>query len=243
MTQCQEAGHLFAQVRNQLVSENLMAKRRTTSHESELGKKSHKKTEATEVSTETLTTEPAAVPNAEPHAEGMAGPGMPETAAELSDYDPPRATPASWKPRVLDVFFIDSGWNNPVCTAVRENLPAVAEYLQGHRFFVMTPQQSMSFIRRHPALIGEDPILLVLDRAAAVNKNSSNSCGFRLSLGSVRNPEAAVSMLKWAIQLTMTANSAEMANIISKSAHRETLQGVIELMGEGSSHLIEFAPL
>jgi hypothetical protein len=144
--------------------------------------------------------------------------------------------------RVFDVFLVDSGWNNPVCSAIRENLPAVAEYLKGHRFFVMNPDQSMYFIRRHPALVGADPMLLVLDRSMADNKNAK-SCGFRLCLGYVRQPEAAVSMLKWAVQLTMTAGASEMANIISKSAHRETLQGVVELIGEGSTHLLEFAPV
>jgi hypothetical protein len=141
------------------------------------------------------------------------------------------------------VFYIDSGWNSEVCSAIRENLPAAAGYLKGHRFFVLTHEQSMHFIRRHPGLIGEDPILLVLDRIAAAAKEPKLSCGFRLSLGSVRHPESAVAMLKWALQLVMTANCSEMAKIISQSAHRETAQGVIELIGEGSSHLMEFAPI
>lgn len=171
-------------------------------------------------------------------AVGSTATSLPEAVEPVVD------TPISPAPvaRVFDVFLIDSGWNNAVSAAVRENLPAVAEYLKGHRFFVMNPDQSMYFVRRHPALVGADPMLLVLDRAMAEDKKAK-SWGFRLCLGFIRQPEAAVSMLKWAVQLTMTASASEMATIISKSAHRETLQGVIELVGEGSTHLIEFAPL
>jgi hypothetical protein len=146
------------------------------------------------------------------------------------------------QPRVLDVFLLDSGWNNPVRAAVHENIPAIASYLKGHRFFVLNPEQSLNFIKRHPGLVGADPLLLVLDREAAAKKSPAG-CGFRLSLGHVRQPEVAISMLKWAVQLTMTASTMEMTNMVRKSGHRETLQGVIELVGEGSAHLLEFAPV
>jgi hypothetical protein len=144
--------------------------------------------------------------------------------------------------RGLDVFLIDSGWNTPVCKAVHENLPALAAYLKDQKFYVLTQEQSLAFIRRHPALVGADPILLVLDRVATAKKDRVG-CGFRLCLGHVKQPEIAVAMLKWAMQLTMTANAAEMIKLIEQSGHRKSIQGVIELMGEGSAHLLEFAPI
>jgi hypothetical protein len=49
-------------------------------------------------------------------------------------------------------------------------------------------------------------------------------------------------MLKWAMQLTMTASMTEMSTLVRKSGHRETFQGVVELVGE-SAHLLEFAPI
>lgn len=143
--------------------------------------------------------------------------------------------------RKLDVFLIDSGWNNPICTAVRENIPAVASYLKGQRFFVMSQEQSLDFIQRHPPLMGADPVLLVIDPVAAAKKDSAGF-GFRLALGHVKNPEVAISMLKWAMQLTMTASMSEMATLVRKSGHRETFQGIVELVGE-SAHLLEFAPI
>jgi hypothetical protein len=221
-----------------------MAKKRATAHHRELPKETHPRLSAADVAT--------IEPNGSSHDEvdeehdatSSDDSGVKQATAEKPDATPVTAKKtASRQKRVLDVFFVDSGWNSPVCSAVRENLPAVAEYLHGHRFYTMTPEQSTMFIRHHPALIGEDPMLVVLDRVAAGEKIPNRSYGFRLSMGSVRNPETAVSMMKWAVQLAVTANTAEMAKIISKSAHRETLQGVIEMMGEGSTHLIEFAPL
>ena len=168
------------------------------------------------------------------------GPALP-TAAE-SAQTPPKSPTQKSEPRILDVFLLDSGWNNVVSAAVHENIPAVAAYLTGHRFFVLNHEQSLHFIKRQPKLVGADPLLLVLDRQAARNKNPAGY-GFRLSLGHVRQPEVAISMLKWAIQLTMTASTSEMTNMVRKSGHRESLQGVIELVGEGSAHLLEFAPV
>ncbi len=144
--------------------------------------------------------------------------------------------------RVLDVFLVDSGWNNEVGKAVRENLPVFADYLHGQRFYVLSEEQSLEFIRKHPSLVGADPILIVLDREAARQKNPKGF-GFRLCLGHMRNPEAAISMLKWAIQLSMASNGPQMSTIVKESGHRQTIQGTIELIGEGTAHLLEFAPV
>ena len=144
--------------------------------------------------------------------------------------------------RVLEVFLVDSGWNNEVGKAVRENLPVFADYLHGQRFYVLSEEQSLEFIRKHPSLVGADPILIVLDREAARQKNPKGY-GFRLCLGHMRNPEAAISMLKWAIQLSMASNGPQMSTIVKESGHRQTIQGTIELIGEGTAHLLEFAPV
>lgn len=158
------------------------------------------------------------------------------------NLDEPAATATPKAARVLDVFLVDSGWNNEVARAVRENLPVFNGYLRGQRFYVLSEEQSLTFIKRHPALVGADPILIVIDREAARQKNPKGF-GFRLCLGHMRNAEAALSMLKWAIQLSMASGGPEMANIVKESGHRETIQGTIELLGEGSAHLLEFAPV
>ena len=90
-------------------------------------------------------------------------------------------------------------------------------------------------------MVGADPILMVVDRHAAAQHGAR--VGFRLCLGHVKRPDVAVSMLKWAMQLTMTASIVEMTKMVEQSGHRKTLQGVIELVGEGSAHLLEFAPV
>jgi hypothetical protein len=173
-------------------------------------------------------------------ASGPTGDTIVSNAAHQSKGQAPKPHAASR--RVLDVFLVDSGWNNSVAEAVRENLPIFDGYLKGQRFFVLSKEQSLEFIQLHPALVGADPILIVLDREAA-RQSGAKAFGFRLCLGHMRNPDAAISMLKWAIQLTMASNGPEMASIVKETGHRQTIQGTIELLGEGSAHLLEFAPV
>lgn len=169
----------------------------------------------------------------EPDVPSVESVSMADPAAEICSL-PLRASG-------LDVFLIDSGWNTPVCTAVHENIPTMAAYLKGQRFFVLNQEQSLAYIRNHPAMVGADPVLMVVDRNAVSKKGGR--VGFRLCLGHVKRPEVAVAMLKWGMQLTMTATTIEMTRLVEESGHRKTLQGVIELIGEGSAHLIEFAPV
>ena len=131
---------------------------------------------------------------------------------------------------------------NKVGSALRENLPVFAQYLHGQRFHIMNQQQSLEFIRLHPALVGADPILIVLDRESCEQKNPGGF-GFRMCLGHLQNPDAAISMLKWAVQLSMAANSTQMAMMVKQSAHRQTIQGTIELMSGAHNHHLEFAPV
>jgi len=215
-----------------------MAKRKTASTTRRPARKAQTAS-ATSVALEATNGHIVEALSAEPLTESPAGVTATEEAAPVNESE--QATTAPNARRALDVFLIDSGWNNPICSAVRENLPAVAGYLKGHRFFVMDKEKSLEFIQRHPAFVGADPVLLVVDPIAAEKKDSAG-CGFRLSLGHVRNSEVAISMLKWAMQLTMTASMTEMATLVRKSGHRETFQGVVELVGE-SAHLLEFAPI
>lgn len=182
---------------------------------------------------------PATVPSSIPDAEHLSEAAIPEKAAATESESAAAIPPI--KPRSLEVYLIDSRWDTPVGAAVRSNIPAMAAYLKGQQFFVLTLQQSLAFLQKNPSLVGADPVLMVLDRRSA-HQDQPTDCGFRLCLGHVKQPEVAVSMLKWAIQLTMTASAAEMLSLVRKSGQRQSVQGVIELMGE-STHLLEFAPI
>lgn len=198
---------------------------------------------ATEATEQELVTDSVAVaePTEDDAVESVAAAAV-ESAGQEPGPEPAAAPPVQApQPRSLDVFLIDSGWNTPVCAAVHENIPTLAAYLKQQRFFVLNQDQSLTYIRRHPAMVGADPILMVVDRHAAAQKGAR--VGFRLCLGHVKRADVAVSMLKWAMQLTMTASIVEMTKMVEQSGHRKTLQGVIELVGEGSAHLLEFAPV
>jgi len=152
------------------------------------------------------------------------------------------ATPGIRSAHVLDVFYINSGWNTAITRAVEENLPLLSNFLKDHRLYVLKREQAQSYMLRHPVVVGADPVLLVVDRESA-KITPDRGYGFRLCLGHVRQPEAAVSMMKWAVQVALTANGAEMCGIVRQSAHRESFEGTIELLGEGTGHLLEFAPV
>lgn len=140
--------------------------------------------------------------------------------------------------RAFDVFYIRSGWRTAVSDAVEANMPEVASMLREHRLFVLSEQQVREYVKLHPTLVASVPIMMVIDRTAA-QQNLKTGFGFRLCLGVVKNPETAVSLLKWGVQLALLSRADLMTNAVRKSAHKESFAGIIELLGEGTSHLTE----
>lgn len=141
--------------------------------------------------------------------------------------------------RVLDVFYIRSGWKTAVCNAVEDNLAEVASLLRQHRFYVLNEQQVCEYLRLHSILVSAVPILVVIDPEAA-KQRLQTGYGFRLCLGVVKNPEVAVSLLKWGVQMALMSRADLMTKSVRESGHRETFVGMIDLLGEGTSHLVEF---
>jgi hypothetical protein len=140
--------------------------------------------------------------------------------------------------RAFDVFYIRSGWRTAVSEAVEANMPEVASMLRDHRLFVLNEQQVRDYVKLHPTLVASVPILMVIDRVAA-SQNLKTGYGFRLCLGVIKNPETAVSLLKWGVQLALMSRADLITRAVRKSGHKESLAGMIELLGEGTSHLTE----
>lgn len=149
---------------------------------------------------------------------------------------PPKSRPAG---RTLDVFYIRSGWQTAVGCAIEDNLPIVASLLRDHRFYVLNETQAHDYLKLHFSLVSAVPILVVVDREAA-KQGLTTGFGFRLCLGVVKNPETAVSLLKWGVQMALMSRAEQMTKAIRESGHRETFEGLIDLLGEGTSHLVEF---
>lgn len=147
--------------------------------------------------------------------------------------------PQKFPRRVLDVFFVPSSWKTAVSEAVESNLPIATEMLRDHRFYILNETQSREYQKQHFSLVPAVPILVVVDREAAT-LNLKTGYGFRLCLGVVKNPETAVSLFKWGIQLALMPRTERITRAVSETGHRETFEGLINLLGNGTSHLVEF---
>ena len=126
--------------------------------------------------------------------------------------------------RAFDVFYIRSGWRTAVSEAVEANMPEVASMLREHRLFVLSEQQVREYVKLHPTLVASVPIMMVIDRAAAKQKLTTGF-GFRLCLGVIKNPETAVSLLKWGVQLALLSRADLMTNAVRKSARQRIVCG------------------
>ena len=140
---------------------------------------------------------------------------------------------------MLDVFYIRAGWQTPVSNAIENNLPVVASLLREHRFHVLNEDQAHDYLKLHYSLVSAVPIMVVIDRAAA-QRNLATGFGFRLCFGVVKNPDTALALLKWGVQMALMSRAELMTDAVRKSGHRETFVGLIDLIGEGTSLLVEF---
>ncbi len=153
------------------------------------------------------------------------------TATPLLESNPPQ--------RVLDVFYIRAGWQSAVSKAIESNLPVVASLLRDHRFYVLNEDQAHDYLKLHYSLVAAVPIMVVIDRGAA-QRNLAAGFGFRLCFGVVKDPETAVALLKWGVQMALMSRAELMTKAVRESGHRETFEGLIDLIGEGTAHLVEF---
>src|SRR5262245_61109252 len=64
----------------------------------------------------------------------------------------------------FQIFIIDTGWNGPISKALKANLDLFRTYLDRHEIYVLDHAQSTALLKKQPAFIGHDPIVLVLDR-------------------------------------------------------------------------------
>lgn len=150
----------------------------------------------------------------------------------------PLAVPAEDLPR-FQFFLIDSGWDGPVPRMVRQNLRMIT-HLQNHDpFYVLSRTQSSEILKRHPHLIGKDPILLARDLHGARTDASKEYHGFHLNLGIIQNPERALEVLQAFLNfLAVHRKNADIDQQIRAKLHRDGLQGAVEVLRGGTEALI-----
>src|SRR5438105_673181 len=140
-----------------------------------------------------------------------------------------RADGANGRPR-FEVYVIDSGWKTPASEAVRDSLELFTKYLSRHDVYVLSEDQSEDFLQDHPQLLGMDPIVAVLDRAA-IEHESDSGIGVRLLLGRIHDKNRVQSLLKMLLRIVNTRELAEdLSESIRRVVHREGVTGAIEVI-------------
>lgn len=142
------------------------------------------------------------------------------------------------KPR-FQFFLIDSGWDGPVPRMLRQNLRMITQLQNHDPFYVLSRTQSSDLLKRHPHLIGKDPILLARDLHGARTGGADEYHGFHLNLGIIQNPEKALETLQNFLNfLAVHRRNADIDQQIRAKLHRDGLQGAVEVLRGGTEALI-----
>jgi len=142
-------------------------------------------------------------------------------------------------PARFQFFLIDSGWDGAAARVIRQNLRMITQLQNHDPFYVLTRSQSNEILRKHPHLIGKDPILLVRDIHGARATGDSQYHGFHLNLGIIQKPEQALEVLQTFVNfLAVHRRSADIDQIVRQKLHRDGLEGAVEVLRGGSEALI-----
>jgi hypothetical protein len=143
------------------------------------------------------------------------------------------------KPPRFHFFLIDSGWNSAAARVIRDNLDMITRFQNDDPLFILTREQSTALMRRHPHLIGKDPILLARDLQARGATGDSEYHGFHLNMGLIRNPDKAVEGLRNFLHfLAAHRHSANIEKDVQAQLHRQGLQGAIEVLRAGAESMV-----
>jgi len=129
------------------------------------------------------------------------------------------------------IFIVDSGWNSAAHRVLVENFALLRNLQKDDPIYVLSPEQSIAFQRRHASRIGRDPIIAVHDMEALDRDGTSGFHGFRLSLGVLRTPQQALQGLQaFARFLVAHRRSTDLEADIRADLRREGLMGAIEII-------------
>lgn len=151
----------------------------------------------------------------------------PVAAAPAEQEEKPKHEPR------FQFFIIDSGWDSASARVLHENLEMISRFRNDDPLFVLTREQSIALIRKHPDLIGKDPILLVHDLHAQGGRGPSGYHGFRLCLGPLKQPDQALHALQEFLRFIAShRHSVDIEQDIRQRLHRAGLEGAIEVIRE-----------
>lgn len=160
----------------------------------------------------------------------------PNPAAAATAEPEPNRLPE--KPPRFHFFIIDSGWESASTKVLRENFHMIHEFRNHDPLYVLSSQQSIQLLRKYPDLIGKDPILCVHDLHAQGGRGPSGYHGFRLCLGSLRQPAKALSALQEFLRfVAVHRHSPDIEQDVRKRLQRQGMEGAIEVIRESAEML------
>jgi hypothetical protein len=141
-------------------------------------------------------------------------------------------------PARFHIFIVDSGWNSAAHRVLVENFALLRNLQKDDPIYVLSPEQTIAFQRRHGRHIGQDPIIAVHDMDALDRGGTAGFHGFRLCLGLFRTDEQVLLALQtFANFLVTNRRSADLEGVIRTQLRREGIAGAIEIIMKDSSEL------
>ena len=137
-------------------------------------------------------------------------------------------------------FIIDTGWKSVSAKVIRDNFAMIREYQEGDALFVLSREQSMNLVKRHPDMIGKDPIILVHDlHAHNYHEDDNDYHGFRLNLGLITDGPAVLETLQRFLRFVhLHRRSRDIEQDIKDKLHRDGIKGSIEIIRSGSKDVM-----
>jgi hypothetical protein len=142
------------------------------------------------------------------------------------------AAPGPAENRRFDMFIIDVGWKSHVTEALRNNLDKCVRYQQSCTVYVLSPDQCSQFFRKHPAAIGSEPSIIIIDREAYAARRP-HGFGFKMNLGLIRDVATANNLLKWVLAvLAEQQPGSDITEPIRTVLHKEGIRGAIDIIAD-----------
>ena len=162
-------------------------------------------------------------------------PGATVARPEVSPDTAAPANPAelvSDAPKRFDVYIIDVGWKSPVADSIRSNLDKCLRFQHNSSIYILSPDQCVRFFRNHPASIGNEPSVVIIDREAYAARRPQGF-GFKLNLGLIRDVPTANNLVKWVLAvLAEQKTGSDITEPIRTVIHKEGLRGAIDILAD-----------
>lgn len=141
-------------------------------------------------------------------------------------------------------FIIDTGWKSSSAKVIRDNFAMIRQHQEeGDALYVLSKEQSLCLVKKHPDMIGKDPIIMVHDLRAhdyhAHEGGDDDYHGFRLNLGIITDGEIALDALQRFLRfVSLHRRSCDIERDIQDKLHRDGMKGLIEILRSGSKDVM-----